>query len=211
MSLEVWSTIASIGTFIVIAATAVAAIVQLRHARSGNQIAALQELRDAFQSREFSDALAFVETRIAELVEDPEFRYQFLNRAARTEQYLDAINYARLIGNYFEDMGALVAAGLLDRELTCTIYSSDVTRAWDALEQLVAMGRRTGGKAIWENFEYIAMLVKRWLAAHPDGGYPAGAPRLEIVDRYAEADRLYAAARITALEAAAVRTRIRPQ
>lgn len=211
MSLEVWSTLASVGTFIVIAATAVAAIIQLRHARSGNQIAALQELRDAFQSREFSDAMTFLDTHIAEFVKDPEFRFQFANRAARTEEYHEAISYARLIGNYFEDMGALVAAGLLDRELTCMIYSNDIARAWEALEPIIGIGRRYGGKAIWENFEYVAMLTKRWMEAHPDGGYPRGAPRLRVVDRYEEADAVYAASRLTGVDGTSTRIRIHPQ
>lgn len=209
MSLEIWSTVASVGTFIVIAATAIAAIVQLRHMRSGNQIAALQELRDAFQSQEFSDAVTFVDTQIAGLLEDPEFRYQFLHRNARTEKFQDPINRARLVGNYFEDMGALVAAGLLDRELTCMIYSSDVTRAWEALEPIVALGRRMGGNAVWENFEYIAMLSQRWMKAHPDGGYPRGAPRIDVIDRYEEADRAYAASALSR-DGASTRTRIHP-
>ncbi len=42
MSLEAWSTIAAIGTFVVIAATAIAAFVQLRHIRLSNQLAGLQ-------------------------------------------------------------------------------------------------------------------------------------------------------------------------
>jgi hypothetical protein len=40
MSLELLNTFATLGTFVVIAGTAIAAIVQLRHARSSNQIAA---------------------------------------------------------------------------------------------------------------------------------------------------------------------------
>jgi len=45
MSLETWSTAASIGTFVVIAATAVAALAQLRHMRSSNQIAAVTAMQ----------------------------------------------------------------------------------------------------------------------------------------------------------------------
>ena len=195
MSLELWSTLASFGTFIVIAATAVAAIVQLRHARSGNQIAALTELRDAFQSAEFTDAMSFVETQLSDLLKNPRFRYQFEYRAARTGEFRDAIHHVRLIGNYFEDMGALIAAGLLDADLTAMIYSSDLARAWESLKPLVAIGRRgPGGSAVWENFEYAAMLSQQWMAAHPNGGYPKGAPRLEVQDEWLDADRTYAAA-----------------
>lgn len=197
MSLELWSTLASFGTFIVIAATAVAAIVQLRHARSGNQIAALTELRDAFQSTEFTQAMSFVETQLSDLLKNPRFRFQFEYRAARTDEFRDAIHRVRLVGNYFEDMGALIAAGLLDADLTAMIYSSDLARAWESLKPLVAIGRRgAGGNAVWENFEYAAMLSQRWMRTHPNGGYPTGAPRLEIQDDWLQADRAYAASSI---------------
>jgi hypothetical protein len=54
MSLELLNTFATFGTFVVITATAVAALVQLRHARSSNQIAALNELRKAQETPEFA-------------------------------------------------------------------------------------------------------------------------------------------------------------
>ena len=129
MSLELVNTFATLGTLLVIAATAIAAIVQLRHMRGSNHIAALDELRTIFQSQEFTDAANFLDTGLGELVKDPVFRYQWTHRGARTGEFRDAIERARLIGNYFEDVGALVLAGLLDGQLTCMIYSSDVVRA----------------------------------------------------------------------------------
>jgi len=50
MTLQLVNTIAMLGTFLVIGATAVAAIVQLRHARCSNHIAALNELRETIES-----------------------------------------------------------------------------------------------------------------------------------------------------------------
>ncbi len=60
MSLELANTLATFGRFLVIAATAIAAIVQLRHARSSNHIAALNELRETMESADFQAALRFV-------------------------------------------------------------------------------------------------------------------------------------------------------
>jgi hypothetical protein len=54
MSLEVVNTLATFGTFVVIAATAIAALVQLRHARSSNQIEALAEMRQEAASSEIA-------------------------------------------------------------------------------------------------------------------------------------------------------------
>lgn len=194
MSLELVNTLATFGTFLVIAGTAIAALVQLRHARGSNQIAALDELREAFQSSEFAEAQAFVDTRLAELVKNPAFRYQWANRSARTEEFLAPIQSIRLVGNYFEDVGALILAGLLDPDLAIPIYGTDVVRAWDRLESVTAIGRREGGNAIWENFEYAAMLCKTWMKTHPQGGYPRNAPRLPVEDVWLEADKQYTAA-----------------
>jgi hypothetical protein len=60
MSLELVNALATLGTFLVIAATAIAAIVQLRHARSSNQIEALAEFREGTQDPEMRIAERFV-------------------------------------------------------------------------------------------------------------------------------------------------------
>jgi hypothetical protein len=193
MSLELVNTLATFGTFVVIAATAIAAVVQLRHARSSNQIAALDELRTVFQSSEFSQADNFLTSQVRDLVKNPAFRYQWVNLDKRTEEFQHAIRSINLVGNYFEDFGAILLAGLIDRELACTIYAGNVSNAWDRLSSLAAMLRRSRGKALRENFEYLALISKKWLEAHPDGAYPHGAPRLPLVDDWLEADKQYAA------------------
>jgi hypothetical protein len=193
MSLELLNSFATFGTFLVIAGTAIAALVQLRHARGSNQIAALDELREAFQSREFSEANSFIDTQLSDLIKNPVFRYQWANRRARTPEFSEQIERIRLVGNYFEDVGALILAGLLDGELAIAIYCTDVVRAWDQLVPVIAISRRRLGRGIWENFEYAAMLSKNWMKAHPDGSYPRNAPRLEVNDVWLEADRQYAA------------------
>ena len=172
MSLELANTLATFGTFLVIAGTAIAALVQLRHARGSNQIAALDELRTVFQSREFAEAQNFMDTRLDEISKNPVFRYQFAHRAARTTEFLDAIERVRLVGNYFEDVGALIAAGLLDGELTSMIYSADVTRAWEQLRPLTAISRRNSPQ-VWVYFEYAAMLSNKWVDRHPSEATPA--------------------------------------
>jgi Tfp pilus assembly protein PilE len=54
VSLELITTLASIGTLLVIAATAFAAFVQLRHLSGSNSITALTESREVLESTEFS-------------------------------------------------------------------------------------------------------------------------------------------------------------
>ena len=86
MSLELANTLATIGTFVVIAATAIAAVLQLRHARSSNQIAALNELRETTETPEYMEAAHFVQGGLGAKLRDPAFRYQVTKRSARTDE-----------------------------------------------------------------------------------------------------------------------------
>lgn len=64
MSLEVLNTLATSGTFFLIAATAIAAMIQLRHTRGSNQMAAFNEFqeRPGKRLRESSQCCAGMET-----------------------------------------------------------------------------------------------------------------------------------------------------
>jgi hypothetical protein len=86
MSLELANTLATLGTFVVIAATAIAALLQLRHARSSNQIAALNELRETTETPAFLEASHFVQGGLSAKLQDPAFRYQVAMRSVRTDE-----------------------------------------------------------------------------------------------------------------------------
>jgi hypothetical protein len=60
MTAEWVTAAASVFTCLVIAATAVAALAQLRHMRGANQILALTECRETLESQEFREAQQFV-------------------------------------------------------------------------------------------------------------------------------------------------------
>ena len=57
MSLELLNTVASLATTLIVAATAIAALVQLRHLRAGNQIEGQLAMVNLFQGQEFESAL----------------------------------------------------------------------------------------------------------------------------------------------------------
>jgi hypothetical protein len=52
--------------------------------------------------------------------------------------------------------------------------------------------------ALWENFEYLAVLSQDWIAEHPKGAYPEGMRRITLKDGWRDADRDYAASLATA-------------
>lgn len=198
MSLELVNTFATLGTFVVIAATALAAIIQLRHLRGSNQLAALNELRETSESTEFRASAHFVTTQLAEKLNDASFRYQIANRDSVTVDNEPLIAHTIGLGNFFESMAVLVKDGLVDRELAFEIWNRPVIRYWDHLVPVTAIIRRTIGNIAWENFEYLTVLSQDWLAAHPQGTYPSHVRRIALKDEWLEADTEYAASLATA-------------
>jgi hypothetical protein len=198
MTLELWNTFGTFGTFIVIAATAIAALVQLGHARGSNQIAALAELQDASQTPEFTAASNAVRIELANKLRDDEFRYQMAERKARTSENQELIRKMIAVGNFYEQTGLLVKMGFVDRSVVLNMYAVIALGAWDDLGPAVAIFRRGQNEAVWENFEYFAVLAQDWLAAHPKGDYPAGVRRITLKDEWLEADKRYATSRAPA-------------
>lgn len=193
MSLELWNTLATFGTFMVIAATAIAALVQLRHARAGNQIAALNEIRHRAESDELRSAQHFVFTQLDEKLKDPAFRYQIRHREARTNENQPLIGKIITVSNFWESIGTLVRAGLLDRELVFEVWAGHVVDDWEKLAPVTALWRRTIGHVLVENFEYLAVKSQDWEAAHSGGTYPPGVRRMHLKDGWLEADAQYEA------------------
>lgn len=198
MTLELWNMLATFGTFVVISATAIAALFQLRHARGSNQIAALAELRGAQQTSQFIAADHFVRTELASMLKDPEMRYQVANRDARTSENQALFTKAYTVGDYYEEVGLLTRMGLVDRNLALNTWAEYAPAMWDRLAPFVALSRRRLGQGAWENFEYFVVLSQDWLATHPDGDYPAGIRRIDLNDEWLGVDKQYAATRARA-------------
>jgi hypothetical protein len=176
MSLELWNTIGSVGTFVVIAATAIAAIVQLRHMRSSNQIAALNELRETIESEHYQSAIQFVGTELPKVLADPK-------QHERLDQYpLDRDFQAiSTVCNFFENVGTLVKYDFIDKAIALDMWSLVITINWERLAPFIARRRRISGRhAVWENFEYLTVLAREWITRHPDGVYPKGVVRIPL-------------------------------
>jgi hypothetical protein len=198
MSLELFNSLATFGTFLVIAATAIAALVQLRHARSANLIEGLSEVRRTFTSADFQAAQQFVLAELPKKWQEPEFRYQQITRSARTPENQVLISKINQVGNTYENVGLLVKRQLIDGIMALDLYSGNAIGAWESLAPLTVAMRRRAGNALWENFEYFFVLAQDWQAAHPNGTYPPGVRRIALADELREADAQYAASRATA-------------
>jgi hypothetical protein len=188
MTLELWNTLATVGTFIVIAVTAVAAMVQLRHLRAGNQINIIFSIDEKLQSPEFLDARALVRGRLASALEDPLFREYIAAESARRPapdvppEYGRIRNAARLVANRYESLGLLVKNGTIGASLFLDAFANIVNASWSDLERYVALTRDVSVFSLYENFEYVAVLSEDWLDAHP-ATYPKGVRRKQIRNR----------------------------
>lgn len=174
MSADWVTAIATAGTFFVIAASAVAAMLQIRHIRGSNQISVFVEVRERIESPEFEAASHFCQVQLPKKLADPETRKRLLS-FADSEEARDI----RKVANFFETLGAFVKRGVIDADLACDIWGSLVLANWDALEPVITNRRASlRNNRLLENFEYLAVLSKRWAQKHPDGTYPNAAPRM---------------------------------
>ena len=76
MTLEALSTAAAIGTFLVIAATAIAALIQLRHLRVSNQLQGLLAILSLPYEPILHESFEFVSHELEARLRDPEFRHE---------------------------------------------------------------------------------------------------------------------------------------
>ncbi|HET7813264.1 MAG TPA: DUF4760 domain-containing protein [Candidatus Baltobacteraceae bacterium] len=185
MTAEWVTAIATLGTFVVIAASAAAALMQIRHMRSGNAISLLTAYNNEFDTQEFQLAFAYVRSDLPlRLKEDA-----VLDALAMAPPFVGEFAAIRTIANFFEDMGAFVLTGLLDEFIVCTLYSENVTSAWTSIAPVTALLReKMNAPSIWENFEYLAQRGQQFIQDHPEGLYPKSERRLPVdnvlVDRW---------------------------
>lgn len=182
MSLELLSAIASVGTFIVIAATAIAAIVQLHHLRGSNQIVALNEFREAFESPELRAARQATKDLSARL-DDPAVRRELL-----TDPMPDSMQSFQFVGRLMETLGGYVKHGIVSEAIVCDLWSPPVVSFWDRMAPAIVIMRRTRGDSLYENFEMLACMSQRWMDRHPTN-YPKDLPRIAPPDRWLAIDQ----------------------
>lgn len=173
MSAEWVTAIATAGTFVVIAASAAAALLQLRHMRGSNQILALTECREKLESEEFQQWRDFIYQQLPGMLTDPEVRQKL--ELTRFPSELRAVGN---VANFFESMGAFVRFNIIDRRIACDLWCGVVVSSWNHLLPIIRI-RRTLDPGIWENFEYLAVLSEDFLREHPTS-YPERMRRMPL-------------------------------
>jgi len=180
-----WEELGAISTFvttIIIAASAIAAVVQLRHMRAGNAIAGFLGFMDRWSSPEARARQNFVfggelDRRLADPAYRAELRSAHADRLNHQElEYLD----------FWESLGGFLKLGYFPEDLVMESGGPVSIAAWEKLEPVIAIVRSARGSSVYDNFEYLVSRAKLWEARHPDGVFPSGTPRLQVSDAYPE-------------------------
>ena len=182
MSLELWNTIGTVGTFIVITASGIAAILQLRHMRRSNQLPGLLSVLDLLNQPHVHELFDYVRHDLPTKMEDPAFRAGLakapVDRSEHPELYLCDL---------YEQVGSYVRAGLIDEELFVRPQYVNIILNWETLLPAIMIVRRVR-PTVFANFEYLAARAHSWLDRYPKGDYPKDTPHLPGIDKWLPVD-----------------------
>ena len=180
MSWDEISALSTFGTLLVIAASAIAAVIQLRHMRSANTIVGFIGFMDRWASPEARAVASRVfggelERKLA----DPRYR-QILSGDS-----IDAVEHPEIqILDMWESLGMLVKMGYFGEDAVMESGGSAAVRMWQRLMPVVAIIRRTRGPTSYDNFEYLVSRAMLWDKKHPGGVFPKKTPHLPVIDPY---------------------------
>lgn len=178
--LEILNTVAAIGTFVVIGATAIAAVVQLRHMRASNQLEGLLTVLARVEDANFNRWLTDTQHQIDDLLSDPDYVRSIIdNTFDRSVAWLQ-------LGNSYDWVGSLVKNRLIPIGAFLDVYNFRIIQAWELMRPITVLARYKTSDSVWENFEYLYISAQDWSVKHEAGNYPrhmrhAALPPIETV------------------------------
>ncbi len=174
MTAETIGAISSVATFLVIGITAIAALVQLRHIRSANQLTGLLHYIARWESDAVQSASGFVESQLKAKLHDPDYREGLWHHNPDRREHPEL-----RVADWCEQMGSYIKYGMIAEQQYLDLGGWYIDSMWDQLQEVVAIRRAASGQsAMYENFEFLAARSKAWAAEHPEGNYPRRVPRL---------------------------------
>ncbi|HVN69194.1 MAG TPA: hypothetical protein VMU38_06060 [Candidatus Binatia bacterium] len=185
MKPEMVSALAESGTLIVILLSVLAALVQLRHIRAGNQLQALLSLERDFRRPDLQQSLTYVQEQLPQRMEDPAYR-----RELESLGFIDPAVHPEMIAcNWLNEMGTLVKRQLVSEDTFMDLFARLIVHCWKQVAPAVAVMRRKRGPAQYHDFEYLALRAAAWLKTNPQGIFPHGLAREALPDPWLETDR----------------------
>jgi hypothetical protein len=175
-----WEEISAISTFvtmIVIAASAIAAVIQLRHMRAGNAITGFLGFMDKWASPEARRVANYVfSDEMQRKLADPAYREEL-----RTSPIIDRLRHPEFqYMDLWESIGMFVKLGYFAEDAVMESGGPIAVRAWEVLKPVIALARQTRGPTLFDSFEYLVSRAKLWDARYPDGFFPRNTPHLPV-------------------------------
>jgi hypothetical protein len=154
ISWDAISAIGVIGQFTVVAVAAVAAVQQLRHLGRQRQYDAVQHMLGQYESDAISTSRLYVYEDLAKHMLDPEYREQI-----RSGRIAPTTHPEFLVGRFFNKLGTLISAGVIDSEIALTQFAQAAPRLSECLLPVVAL-RRSQFPSFWLGFESFVVLCR---------------------------------------------------
>jgi hypothetical protein len=178
VNLEVLNTAGVLLTAAIIAATAVAAVIQLRHIRASNELAAFNEAMELWYLPSVQEGFRFIQNDLAERMKDADFRADL-----DTAGVVDHTKHPELGPvDFFDNLGVMVSLKLLREEVILHPASQLIQNLWETLSLTIAIMRRKRGRQLYVSFEYLAARARLWQERYPEGLQVTGWERLPNPD-----------------------------
>jgi hypothetical protein len=178
MGPELWSLLIASGTFAVIAASAYAALAQLRHLNTTNQLNSLLFFLNLERNKDLQEDFRFLHEDYKQLAAQREFIDSLLS--PRVDK---SIHRELNVCGWDEEVGALLKHKLIIEDAFLDMVCPQIIlRDWSSVQPTIAARRSLGGSTMYMNFEYLAARSQKFLRKSPNGIYPSDTPRLHVGD-----------------------------
>lgn len=178
MSFEVLQIAASLLTAAIIAATAIAALVQLRHIRSSNELTAFNEALELWYSPPIQAGFQFIQSDLKQKMQDSRFRHEL-----ETEGIVNHATHPDLnVCDFFDNIGVMVTLGMMREDVILHPAAQLIETLWQTMSPTIAIMRRKRGRQLYISLEYLAVRAILWQRRYPEGFRASGWARLPNPD-----------------------------
>jgi hypothetical protein len=150
---------AAIVTTLIIAGTAVAAFLQLRHGRNANDIVVYLRLIDFMDSTVATNARLSLKTIAEKIATDPEYRENLKDPAVFPEEFRSVGELLR----FLEHICVLITKGGVAESLVLAEYADTFVAMWELMRPAIELRREAFGPYTGRAFEHLAMRAKRYI------------------------------------------------
>ena len=151
--------VASLLSALIIAITAVAAFLQLRHYRNANEIIVYLRLIDQMDSPEIMAGRTAIHAMAAKLASDRDYRERLADPTFIPDDFRDV----GLMLRFLEHISVLVTKGGIAEKLVLAEYADTFVSMWEALRPAIEQRRKAFGPHTGRAFEHLAMLSREYI------------------------------------------------